>query len=426
MHSALGRLGATAAAALLVGLAALPAVAADPVLELPAPVTDLRVLPGVGVLPERLLVSAVPGPVRDDELVEVEVDGDGTPATVTMTQRLALTGTGDYVVRERGPARLAEALDGTVPPVLRRGTVVWQGFSPGRRDLAARLRLDAGIEAERLPVAVRLDYQDAAGTGPLGPGGSVARPGTLTVTLVNQTVQAARELPAGDVPAAALAGPLATLRAAALAESPGRPPAAGSGLPPSLPVSSPAVRVAPVAVPLRVTGTVTAAAGAAAGGPAAGAVLSGPGTEPGPGGGTVAGTLTDRVSFTLAVPAAGTVAIDLTVRPVLDPRALEPPDGRPTWAAWAASDPPPDARRAATDRLVDAAAASALLRTLVPYLGADLPGGDVRTDFRYTVAPATTVPVRAAPPTPKPGAIAVATLAAGLVLAQALAVRRLS
>ena len=67
-------------------------------------------------------------------------------------------GQGNYVIRELGPARAADGIGDTVPPVLELGTVVWQGFSPGRRELAARLTLDPTIEgvAERHADALRL------------------------------------------------------------------------------------------------------------------------------------------------------------------------------------------------------------------------------------------------------------------------------
>lgn len=63
-------------------------------------------------------------------------------------------GEGDYQVRERGPARSARSLSDLDPPITKFGAVVWQGFSPGSRELAARLVLDPLLEAPRLPLGV--------------------------------------------------------------------------------------------------------------------------------------------------------------------------------------------------------------------------------------------------------------------------------
>lgn len=141
----------------VLALPAAPSLVADD-LRLPAPgtldVTDL--LTGVGARPDRVLRSVVPGDVRNDEVVRVAVDGSGTPVQVQVEQRLQLSGTGDSQVRERGPARSARALGEEPPPVTKFGAVVWQGFSPGARELAALLTLDPALEEPRLPLLVRL------------------------------------------------------------------------------------------------------------------------------------------------------------------------------------------------------------------------------------------------------------------------------
>lgn len=78
----------------------------------------------------------------------------------------------------------------------RRGAVSWQGFSPGRRDLAARLTLDPLIEAEHLPLSIKVTFTGTAGTTSLD-GGRIPSAGTVTVTLSNATSQPA------DLPTAA-------------------------------------------------------------------------------------------------------------------------------------------------------------------------------------------------------------------------------
>src|SRR3954468_12795377 len=142
-------------------------------LTLPKPVTEIDPLatPQLKLRPDRLLKSQVPGRTDDREDVRVELGPNGAPTTVTDTQRLVIRGAGNYIIRELGPAREAVGLGQTVPPVLELGTVVWQGFSPGRRALSARLSLDPGIEAARLPLAVSFVFTDRSGrTRPLGPG----------------------------------------------------------------------------------------------------------------------------------------------------------------------------------------------------------------------------------------------------------------
>ena len=121
-------------------LAGAPAARAATI-DLPTPdaarLTATDLLRQLGVRPDRLLRSSVPGPVVNTERVLVGLLGDGSIATVQVEQRLRLTGEGDYAVRERGPARSAVSLSSEPPPVTRLGAVVWQGFSPGSRDLAA-------------------------------------------------------------------------------------------------------------------------------------------------------------------------------------------------------------------------------------------------------------------------------------------------
>src|SRR3954469_24297656 len=159
-------------------------------LRLPAPVHDVDPLRDVnlGLRPDRLRKSVVPGTASDHEDVVVAIGPTGAPAAVTDTQRLVIDGAGNYIVRELGPARAAVGLNDTVPPVLELGTVVWQGFSPGHRALSARLSLDPGIEAARLPLKVQLELRGRAGEEhALQPGARAPVDGTITVTLVNQT-----------------------------------------------------------------------------------------------------------------------------------------------------------------------------------------------------------------------------------------------
>lgn len=375
-------------------------------------------LPVPGITADRKRVSRVPGPVDDREDVTIRLDPAGAPAAVELIQRLRITGVGDYGIYERGPARRAEALDGTSPPVTKLGTVVWQGFSPGRRELAAKLTLDPGIEALRLPLGVTLDFVSSdGGRQALGPGGAIPGAGTVTVTLADQTAQSGVEVAAGAAEPSALADVAKSLLAAAAA--PGRePPVAGRGLPAGLPATGLARRQIPVTAALSISGRVEVA-GATARVDGAGLTATATGAR-------VRGVLNGgAVSFRITVDGPATVRLDLVVVPTVDRRSLPVPRGLGSWAAWAASDPSLADRRAATDTVVAAAAAAVRAADFYPYLQADLPGRATGS-FRYvTDVPTAAAPTRA-PLEPRPGAIVLSLLAGLLIVSNAAALRRLS
>lgn len=407
MRFAGSRLASTGLGVLAAQLLVAPAAAAATSrLPLPRPIDEVPVLVGVGLATDRLLTTRAPGPVTNREAVTVAVGPDGTPAAVTVEQRLSIQGTGDYQIRERGPARRVERIGDTVPPILKLGTVVWQGFSPGRRDLAARLSLDAGLEAARLPLGVRLTFTDRNGRRtPLEPGGGVPGPGTVTVTLTNATAVPGTA-PAGTVEPSAAAAVLQTLLDAARRPRPGRPPTAGHGLPESVPGIASGTASLPAVAALRVSGSVRI--------PGTAALVTGPGTSATPDGARVRGTLLGSVSFQVRAVAAGRLALDLAVQPWIDPRPLAPPAGSRTWPAWAATKPGTQAQREATRTLFVETANAARAAEYTPYLDANLTG-TTTTTYRFVVA--TPAAARAAAPalTPRPGAIAAAGIAALLI-----------
>lgn len=359
-------------------------------LQLPTPVGEIPLVAPEVVAPERRRMTFVPGPIRDDERIVVRLSPDGRPLRVTVTQRLELSGTGDFAIRERGPALRVTALDGTTAPIIQRGTVVWQGFVPGSRSLAADLELDPAREALLLPLRVELSWRPASGTAPLGSGGQLPGPGRIIVRLINQTSRP-EVVPTGDVPASELAGPLDALRRSADMRSADPPPVSGRGLPATLPVIGLGSRTVRVVAPLRIEGSVTVpgVTPVSVSGPGAASTTTGDGA-------TVSGVLQDSAEIALDAPAAGSLDLDLTVVPALDPRRLAPPDGLSSWAAWAATEPPAPARRAATDLLVESAAAAARADDVAPYLGHPGPGSTT-TEFRYTLADPVAV-VRPRPP----------------------------
>ena len=386
-------------------------------IRLPLPVHDVDPLTGVnlGLRKDRLRKSVVPGTASDREDILVAVGPNGSPAAVTDTQSVVIDGAGNYIVRELGPARAAVGLGDTVPPVLELGTVVWMGFSPGHRELSARLTLDPGIEAARLPLKVAMQLRDNSGhLHPLDPGGKAPVDGTLTVTLTNQT-SSRRVVDAGTADIAPLAGALDRLRVAADRPRAAVPPVAGAGLPTMLPGHRTGERSLDVVAPLRISGTLRV--------PGATPAVNGPGTRPLADGVALAGTLAGSVDFTVGLRAGQHVALKLDVRPWPDGRTVQPPPGAKTWRQWAASRPSSAAVATATDTLVAGAAASARAAEYSPYLQADAPGPDLST-FTYVIASAAQTRRADNGLQPRPGAIALTVVAAAAVVGNAALLRR--
>lgn len=409
------RVTAVAGALVAVVAVAVPSYAGDIVLPEPAAARaqELSLIcnPLVGATPERCKRSSVPGPVVNDETVLVGLDGAGNPSRVQVEQRLLLTKVGDYVIRERGPARSAVGLVAdSDPPNTKLGAVVFQGFTPGNRRLGARLTLDAGLEGPRLPLAIAVTYDGGSAPMPLGPGGHVPGAGTVHIRLKNRTSQPA-ELPTGsDADPAVLAGPLDAALAVARSAPGRRLPSTDDLLPSELTVVSPARRQSTESVPLRITGSLRVTGTTA--------TVTGPGTSARPDGAVVAGTLSGGaggVELTADVHGAGDLQLDLTAVPALDVRTLAPPRGLPTWAAWARSRPPLAERQAALDLLVATAATGARASSYSPYLGADLPGTG-STVFRYFFTAADAAVAQHRVLHPKPGPIALAGVALLLLL----------
>jgi hypothetical protein len=376
----------------------------------------LKQLPGFR--PDRLLPSKVPGPVINDEIVRVGVAGNGTVRQVLLDQRLRLEGVGDYAIRERGPARSAVSLTSDPAPVTRLGAVVWQGFSPGSRDLGARLVLDPLIEAVHLPLSVQVSFVGADGrTRPLDAGGRVPGPGSVTVTIRNDSAQPADLPTAADVSPSAVANALDRALAVARAPSAERLPTTDNGLPAKVTVKGAAQVGGTQAVPFRLVGTLrlTGTRG----------TVTGPATTALADGARFAGVLSgaQSVTFTATTSGPGALVLHLTATSALDARALVPPRGLATWRAWASSHPPLAERRAALDLLVEVAATGARASSYSPYLGAGLRGSG-STRFEYAFAAAERSRAVVAVLHPKWGPISLAALAFVLLLGVAEGLRR--
>lgn len=415
------------------GLLACPLLAgatrAD-VISLPTPeaaqVQEDRLILVVGGRPDRLKPSIVPGKVRNDERVIVGLAGDGSVRTVALEQRLDVLGVGDYAIRERGPAREATSLGTERPPLTQRGAVVWQGFTPGHRALAARLVLDPQIESRHLPLQVTVTFTGADGrTRSLGDGGTLPGPGTAHVTVANVTSQA-QQLPTGsDAPAAQLAGPLDLALRVAEHPSAARLPSTDDRLPQRLSVTRAATVDASQGVPMRLTGRLRLSGTTGS--------VTGPATTATPDGATFAGTLggstpgteTATVTFDVRAAGRGRLVLQLDAVAALNARELAPPRGFPTWRQWAASHPPADERRDALALLVAVAATGARASSYSPYLGADLEGTG-STSYALSFAPAARTAAAVDRLHPRWGPLSLAGAAALLLLGAGYAVWRRS
>jgi hypothetical protein len=152
------------AAAVVVGALAwsvTPAAAAPPVVRsLPWPPSVLPRTPPLapatsGVLPVSPLLL---GRLETRERIVVGIDKAGKPHSVRVLQRIVIKRLGDYVFAVPAPVRSVTPAPGTESvPGQRENQILWEGFSPGRRVLAAWADLRVGESAHSLPLRVRLE-----------------------------------------------------------------------------------------------------------------------------------------------------------------------------------------------------------------------------------------------------------------------------
>jgi hypothetical protein len=118
-------------------------------------ITAMPPLAGAGTAPSE---TRVPPGTISRERVHVGLDRRGRPVSVSVLQRLTLHKLGDYSFVVAGPIADVEPGPQTESePGLRSDAVVWAGFSPGTKMLAARIKLRARPAAPFLPVGVRVD-----------------------------------------------------------------------------------------------------------------------------------------------------------------------------------------------------------------------------------------------------------------------------
>ena len=146
---------AGAAAALFV-----PAASAAPPVSLPWPPEGLPRTPplspettGVLPLPPRFFRG-----LDNRERVVVGLDEDGKPHSVRVLQTIVLRRLGDYVLTVPAPVKSVTPGPGTESqPGRRENQILWEGFSPGRRVLAAWADLRLAEAAAALPVEVSVE-----------------------------------------------------------------------------------------------------------------------------------------------------------------------------------------------------------------------------------------------------------------------------
>ena len=185
------RLLITIGATFVVALGAKASLAQPLVVSLPWPPTVLPHTPPLapstaGVLP---LSPRFLGQLGNREQVVVGLEDDGTPHAVRVLQTIVVKRLGDYVFAVPAPVRSVLPGPGTEsPPGRRQNQILWQGFSPGHRVLAAWADLRPAESVGSLPLRVRVTTEVAGSR--LGPGEK--RSGELRVTLTAENATAAR------------------------------------------------------------------------------------------------------------------------------------------------------------------------------------------------------------------------------------------
>jgi hypothetical protein len=140
--------------ALLASGAAAAAAAPTPVV-LPSTRIGLSGSPPLPA-PLRFLEQRYRGTIETHARVLVGVGPAGGVRTLRVVHRLEITGLGDYVFAVGAPVVSVRPGPGTrSQPGQRRGSILWQGFSPGRRVLVADALLRPAAAAAALPLRVR-------------------------------------------------------------------------------------------------------------------------------------------------------------------------------------------------------------------------------------------------------------------------------
>lgn len=182
------RLGAAMGALIFASAAVTGPVLASSKVHLPTRKDASTVAPGAETIlnGNAAIETQLPGRVEDEELIKLVLGEDGSPAAIIVDQRLKLHGVGDFSFKVPGPAQDVQALPGSgQQPGLRKGSVIWQGFSAGKEILAARMPLFPEQERTRLPLDTSFSLQ--ADGKPVAPGDTLDGDLELKFTVANST-----------------------------------------------------------------------------------------------------------------------------------------------------------------------------------------------------------------------------------------------
>jgi hypothetical protein len=352
-----GRAGTAVLVAALVLAAGARAQPTSQQVVLPGPVPYPTVSP-----PLAAYGPVPPNPTRyvfhitSTQFVRVGIDGQGRPTSVGVRQRLGLAGRGDYQFIISAPISDVRPAPGTdSQPGLRVNQVLWAGFSPGRKVLAADVKLRPRPVAEFLPLRLELERESAG----------------ATLSVVNAT----------RTPVLEYSGLVRPEESAKLLDETRRAARAGVRVSPAQATFfGPVTEVTPhpqVEAPIKVAGQ-----------------LSFPGSRPV----AFAATLGDGRPFGITVHARGTGRPHVRLRawPVPPERLLTPP-GAPTWKAAVGRRPIPAA--SLLKRLLQARMRMVRVDQYQTFLSNPDADGRNRIVYEYETAAA---PRRAAP-APKEG-----------------------
>jgi hypothetical protein len=185
--------------------------AAASTVRLPSPTAPLDSRLPLGAAATATQVQLPPAArAANRQVVLVDLAETGAVTGVRVRQRLTLTGLGDYFFQIAAPVRDVRALpESQSEPGLRRAAVLWQGFSPGRRVLAAELELDPRAAARALPLRLQrhkgaITLRNVTAATPLGFVAKVQRSAVLPAFARIAEQAAGRRL--ADVPTVEVQG----------------------------------------------------------------------------------------------------------------------------------------------------------------------------------------------------------------------------
>jgi hypothetical protein len=328
--------------------------------------------------------TRLPGPVADEERVRTSFDLGGAPVAISVDQRMELSGLGDFEFKIAGPATDVESLPGSeTEPGLRRGSVLWQGFSDGSKSIGARMHLIPGQEEIRLPV--RIELAMTVGGEPVRPGRPVSGELHLRLTLTNNSPLPIQVVD-GDIDLKQGAAILDAIRSQVRA---GRRPVPGEdGVPRAVHLTNASFRTTDLEAPIRTAGAIAL--------PARRIVMehvsgAGPGGSPGTfrfgtllGGGEPLG---HTVELTARVRDLRLPKILVTAESGLPSTAsLAPPAGG-SWSAGVRAHPSAFEPGEMTALIMDTMWRTARLRQFDAYLGDPDPTGPAHTAYRFELAP---------------------------------------